>query len=50
MIMLASDRTLMGRYANRPRRNAVAIAVAVFVALSGAAYGIDSFLVTVGIV
>jgi Mn2+/Fe2+ NRAMP family transporter len=50
MIMLANDRTLMGRHANRPRNNAVAIAVIAFVALSGAAYGVDSFLVTVGIV
>jgi Mn2+/Fe2+ NRAMP family transporter len=46
MIMLANDRALMGPWANRRSTNVVAVAVVAFVALCGAAYGIDSFLVT----
>jgi Mn2+/Fe2+ NRAMP family transporter len=45
MIMLANDRALMGPWANRRSTNAVAVAVVSFVAVCGAAYGIDSFLV-----
>jgi Mn2+/Fe2+ NRAMP family transporter len=50
VIMLANDRELMGRFANRTVHNAVAIAVAGFVALSGAAYAVESFLQTVHVV
>jgi Mn2+/Fe2+ NRAMP family transporter len=44
MIMLASDRQLMGRWVNRASTNRVAIAIVIFVSVCGAAYGIDSFL------
>lgn len=44
MIMLANDRGLMGRWANKPITNRVAIAIVAFVSVCGAAYGIDSFL------
>jgi Mn2+/Fe2+ NRAMP family transporter len=44
LIMLASDRQLMGRWANKASTNVVAIAIVAFVSLSGAAYGIYSFL------
>jgi Mn2+/Fe2+ NRAMP family transporter len=44
MIMLASDRQLMGRFVNKASTNRIAIAIVVFVAVCGAAYGIDSFL------
>ncbi len=47
MVMLASDRTLMGPWANRRSTNWVAAAIVAFVSLSGAAYAIDSFLQTV---
>jgi len=44
MIMLASDRQLMGRWVNKPWTNRVAIAIVAFVSICGTAYGIDSFL------
>lgn len=44
IIMLAADRQLMGRHASTRTTNRVAVAIVGFVALSGAAYGIDSFL------
>jgi len=44
MIMLASDRQLMGRWVNKSWTNRVAIAIVAFVSVCGAAYGIDSFL------
>jgi Mn2+/Fe2+ NRAMP family transporter len=44
MIMLASDRELMGRWVNKPWTNRVAIAIVAFVSVCGTAYGIDSFL------
>ncbi len=44
VLMLANDRGLMGRWANRRSTNAIGIAVIAFVGLCGAAYGIDSFL------
>jgi Mn2+/Fe2+ NRAMP family transporter len=50
VLMLANDRELMGRWANRRRTNVVAIAVMALVALGGAAYGIDSFLQSAGLV
>lgn len=50
MIMLANDRALMGKWVNRPLMNRVAIAIVAFVSVSGAAYGIDSFLQTVHVI
>ncbi len=47
MVMLANDRQLMGRFANRRATNAVGGLVIGFVTVCGAAYGIDSFLQTV---
>ena len=47
MVMLANDRSLMGRWANKRSTNIVGIAVITFVGLCGAAYGIDSFLKTI---
>jgi Mn2+/Fe2+ NRAMP family transporter len=44
MVMLANDRGLMGRWANKRSTNVVGVAVIAFVALCGSAYGIDSFL------
>jgi Mn2+/Fe2+ NRAMP family transporter len=44
MVMLASDKGLMGQHANKRSTNAIAITVIAFVGLCGAAYGIDSFL------
>jgi Mn2+/Fe2+ NRAMP family transporter len=44
MVMLANDRELMGRWANRRSTNVIGIAVIAFVGVCGAAYGIDSFL------
>jgi Mn2+/Fe2+ NRAMP family transporter len=44
MVMLASDTTLMGPWANKRSTNAIGITVIAFVGLCGAAYGIDSFL------
>ena len=44
MIMLAADRELMGRWVNGRATNTVAIAIVAVVSVSGAAYGIDSFL------
>src|SRR5271156_2190162 len=50
MLMLANDKSLMGRWANRRSTNVVGIAVVAFVALCGAAYGIDSFLQAVHLI
>jgi Mn2+/Fe2+ NRAMP family transporter len=50
MIMLANDRDLMGRWANGVINNRVAILIVVFISLCGAAYAIDAFLTTVGVV
>lgn len=50
VVMLAGDRKLMGRWANRRSTNVLAIAVIAFVGACGAAYGIDSFLQTVHLV
>jgi Mn2+/Fe2+ NRAMP family transporter len=44
VIMLASDRQLMGKWASKRSDNAVAIAIVAFVSVCGAAYAIDSFL------
>jgi Mn2+/Fe2+ NRAMP family transporter len=50
MIMLANDRQLMGRHANRRVHNWVAVGIAVFISVCGAAYAIDSFLQTAGLI
>ena len=50
LMMLANDRGLMGRYANRRRTNVVAVSVIAVVGACGAAYGIDSFLQTVHLI
>jgi Mn2+/Fe2+ NRAMP family transporter len=44
VILLASDRQLMGRRAHTVSLNMAAAAIVTFVAGCGAAYGIDSFL------
>ena len=46
MVMLANDKGLMGRFANRRSTNVVGIGVIAFVGLCGAAYGIDAFLLS----
>jgi Mn2+/Fe2+ NRAMP family transporter len=50
MVMLANDRGLMGRFANRRATNVIGIAVIAFVGICGAAYGIDSFLITTHVI
>ena len=50
MIMLASDRQLMGKWVNKPSTTRIAIAIVAFVSVCGAAYGIDSFLRTVHLI
>ncbi|MFC4949299.1 NRAMP family divalent metal transporter [Pseudonocardia sp. GCM10023141] len=50
MLMLANDRDLMGRWVNTRATNILAITVVGFVAVCGAAYGIDSFLQTVHLI
>jgi Mn2+/Fe2+ NRAMP family transporter len=50
VLMLANDRELMGRWANRRSTNLVGIVVIAFVGFCGAAYGIDSFLQSVHII
>jgi Mn2+/Fe2+ NRAMP family transporter len=50
MVLLANDRALMGRWANGRVINLIAIAIVIFVALAGSAYGIDSFLQTVHLI
>jgi Mn2+/Fe2+ NRAMP family transporter len=49
VIMLVNDRQLMGSHTNGRVHNVVAIAIAAFVALCGAAYAVDSFLRVVGV-
>jgi Mn2+/Fe2+ NRAMP family transporter len=44
LILLASDRQLMGRWANGAVLNRVAIAIVAFISLCGSAYAVDSFL------
>ncbi len=44
VLLLASDRKLMGRWANRRSTNLIGGSVIAFVAICGATYGIDSFL------
>jgi Mn2+/Fe2+ NRAMP family transporter len=45
VVMLANDKGLMGRWANKRSTNAIGISVIAFVGLCGAAYGVDSFLI-----
>ena len=47
VILLASDRELMGEWANTVFANRLAIAIAAFIGLCGSAYAIDSFLAAV---
>jgi Mn2+/Fe2+ NRAMP family transporter len=49
VIMLVNDRQLMGSHTNGRVHNVVAVAIAAFVALCGAAYAVDSFLRVVGV-
>ena len=44
MVMLANDTALMGSQANKRSTSAIGIIVIAFIGLSGASYGIDSFL------
>jgi Mn2+/Fe2+ NRAMP family transporter len=44
LMMLANDRTLMGRHANRPINNIVAGVIVALITLAALAYAIDSFL------
>ena len=50
VIMLASDRKLMGRFTNGRVHNWIVGVIVVFVGLSGTAYAIDSFLRTVHVI
>jgi Mn2+/Fe2+ NRAMP family transporter len=50
VLTLANDREMMGRWVNRRSTNVVGVAVVAFVAVCGAAYGIDSFLQTVHLI
>ncbi len=50
MVMLANDKALMGPWINKRSTNAIGITVITFVGLCGAAYGIDSFLQTIGVI
>jgi Mn2+/Fe2+ NRAMP family transporter len=50
LLALANDRELMGPWANRRSTNAIAVFVATVVGTAGAAYGIDAFLVSVGVI
>jgi Mn2+/Fe2+ NRAMP family transporter len=50
VLLLANDSQLMGRWANGSTANALSASVIAFVAVGGAAYGIDSFLTTAGVI
>ncbi len=50
MIMLASDRALMGEWGNGAWTNRAAVAIVAFISLCGAAYAIDSFLQTIHLI
>ena len=47
LVMLANDRQLMGRWVNGRVTNIAAAGIVGFIAICGAAYGIDSFLLQV---
>ena len=50
MVMLANDEGLMGRWVNKRSTNVIGLTVIAFVGLCGAAYGIDSFLLSVHLI
>jgi Mn2+/Fe2+ NRAMP family transporter len=50
VIMLVNDRQLMGGFVNGRLHNAVAVLIVAFVALSGTAYAVDSFLTTIHVI
>ena len=50
LILLAKDRELMGKWANKTSTNWIAIAIVAFISICGAAYAIDSFLQTVHLI
>ncbi|MGI8557389.1 MAG: NRAMP family divalent metal transporter [Solirubrobacteraceae bacterium] len=50
LLLLANDRELMGPWANRRSTNVLAGAIIALVGLSGAAYGIDSFLTSAHVI
>jgi Mn2+/Fe2+ NRAMP family transporter len=50
VLTLANDRELMGPWVNKRSTNLIGIVVIAFVGTCGAAYGIDSFLQTVGLI
>jgi Mn2+/Fe2+ NRAMP family transporter len=50
LILLANDRELMGRWANSASNNLVAASIVAFITVCGAAYGVDSFLLTAHII
>ena len=50
LILLAKDRELMGKWANKTSTNWIAIAIVAFISTCGAAYAIDSFLQTVHLI
>jgi Mn2+/Fe2+ NRAMP family transporter len=50
MLMLVNDRQLMGEYVNGRAHNVVAGVIVAFVALSGTAYAVDSFLRAVHVI
>jgi Mn2+/Fe2+ NRAMP family transporter len=50
MVMLANDTALMGQWVNKRSTNVIGITVIVFVGVSGAAYGIVSFLQVVHLI
>jgi Mn2+/Fe2+ NRAMP family transporter len=49
LLMMSSDRQIMGEYANSRTVTALGVAIAVLVALAGAAYAVVSFLGALGI-
>ncbi len=50
VVMLANDRQLMGRWANRRSTNLIGGSVIAFVGICGATYGIDAFLQSVHLI
>jgi Mn2+/Fe2+ NRAMP family transporter len=50
MVMLANDKGLMGHWVNRRLTNVIGISVIAFVGICGAAYGIDSFLLSTHVI
>jgi len=50
LLLLANDRELMGKWANKRSTNVLAVAIIALVSVSGAAYGIDSFLTSVSVI